>query len=418
VSCCPLLRMRSHECERGTHECVRHVLRSSHDSTAVSEPRPSGSVGKVEAWAHIAVRLWGQGFRPAAGFLPGSHSFTSMRPKPIIGAPSRSRLGTLCLALSLVPTLAAQEPIARVPVRLVIAPTSVTDQHGKFINGLGVNDFTLFDNDIRQNIHEDADFLPISLVVAIQNNHQVAAIIPKIQELGPLLGSLVVGEGSEAAILTFHKYVETLQTFTGDPGRLTHSLHQFDCHYDTNHLIDATFEGVRLLKTRPAGQRRILLLISEKRDIGSETKLRDVIGEAELNNILIYSMNISRAHAVKQVFLPTGGAFSIDIVALVKEIYTGIKSIATEEPLSVLTRYTGGREYSFFKEHSFEDALNRIGEEIHGQYLLNYSPSNVADTGYHKIRVELNRPGVNPEALTVRSRPGYYTMEPLPPDAR
>jgi len=321
------------------------------------------------------------------------------------------------LALAILPILYAQEPIARVPVRLVIAPTSVTDAHGKFINGLGVDDFRLFDNEIRQNIHSDADFLPISLVVAIQSNHQVSAITQKIHDLGPLLGSLVVGEGSEAAILTFDKYVETLQTFTADPGRLTHSLHQFECHYDTNHLIDATFEGIRLLKTRPAGQRRILLLISEKRDIGSETKLRDVIGEAELNNILIYSMNISRAHAVKQIILPANGpqgtAFSLDIIALVKEIYTGIKSVATEEPLSVLTRYTGGREYSFFKEHSFEDALNRIGEEIHGQYLLNYSPSNVADMGYHKIRVELSRP-----ELTVRSRPGYYTMEPLPPDAR
>ncbi len=327
---------------------------------------------------------------------------------------SRSSSALFCF-ICLSPLLQAQEPIARVPVRLVVAPTSVTDQHGKFINGLTVTDFTLFDNETRQQIHDDADFLPISLVVAIQNNHQVAAILPKIHELGPLLGSLVVGEGSEAAILTFHKYVETIQPFTADPGRLTHSLRRVECHYDTNHVIDATFEAIRMLKTRPTGRRRILLLISEKRDLGSEIKLRDVIEEAELNNILIYSMNISRAHAVKQIFLPTDGspkgtAFTIDIIALIKEIYSGVKNAATEEPLSVLTRYTGGREYSFFKEHSFEEALTAIGEEIHGQYLLSYSPSNIADTGYHKIRVDLSRP-----ELTVRSRPGYYTLESVSP---
>jgi VWFA-related protein len=330
--------------------------------------------------------------------------------------PPRNSLRRALIILSLLlPVLTAQEPIARVPVRLVIAPTSVTDQHGKFINGLAETDFALFDNDVPQKIHEDADFLPISLVVAIQNNHQVGAILPKIHELGPLLGSLVVGEGSEAAILTFHKYVETIQSFTGDPGRLTQSLHRVECHYDTNHLIDATLEGIHLLKNRPPGRRRILLLISEKRDLGSESKLRDIIEEAELNNVLIYSMNISRAHAVRQIFLPTDGspkwtAFTLDIIALIKEIYSGVKNMATEEPLSVLTRYTGGREYSFFKEHSFEQALGAIGEEIHGQYLLSYSPSNVDQGGYHSIRVALNRP-----ELTVRSRPGYYTLDPATP---
>ena len=314
--------------------------------------------------------------------------------------------------------LAAQdrppEPIARVPVRLVIAPTSVTDQQGKFINGLTASDFKLFDNETPQRIHEDADFLPISLVVAIQNNHQVSATIDQIHNLGPLLGSLVVGEGSEAAILTFNKYVETVQPFSGDPGRITQSLRRVQYHYDTNHLIDATFEAIRMLKTRPPGQRRILLLISEKRDLGSETKLRDMVEEAELNNVLIYSMNISRAHAARRIIVPANGpvgtGFSLDLIALIKEIYMGVKSIRTEEPLSVLTRYTGGREFSFFKDHSFEDALHQIGEEIHGQYLLSYTPSNIDDTGYHKIRVDLSRP-----ELTVRSRPGYYTVDPATP---
>lgn len=315
------------------------------------------------------------------------------------------------LLLGQEPSIKIPAPIARVPVRLVIAPTTVTDQHNKFISGLGATDFTLFDNDIKQEVHEDADFLPISVVVAIQANHQVCALLPQFHNLGPLVSSLVVGDGGEAAVLSYSKYVETIQNFTSDPGRLMRSFRNIECHYDTYHLIDATLEAIHMLKNRPPGRRRILLLISEKRDLGSESKLRDVVEEAELNNILIYTMNISRAHAVKQIFLTTDGkpygtAFNLDVIALIKEIYTGVKNIGTEEPLSVLTRYTGGREYSFFKQHSFEDAINSIGEEIHGQYLLNYTPSNQSDLGYHKIRVELTKPD-----LTVRSRPGYYTAD-------
>ena len=324
-------------------------------------------------------------------------------------APCRSRLSLILVLCSL---LQGQEPIARVPVRLVVAPTSVTDEHGKFINGLVASDFTLFDNDVPQRIHQDSDFLPISLAAVIQNNHQVGAMLPKIHELGPLLGSLVVGDGGEAAILTFHKYVEVIQDFTSDPGHLTRSLRTVECHYDQSRLIDATLKAISMLNSRPPERRRILLLVSEKRDQGSESKLRDAVAEAELNNILIYSLNISRAHAAMQVFAPAyggprGTAISLDLIQLIKEIYSGVKNAALENPLSVLTRYTGGREYSFFKEHAFEDAITKIGEELHGQYLLSYTPSNVSDSGYHKIRVQLSRP-----ELAVRSRPGYYSMEP------
>jgi len=320
------------------------------------------------------------------------------------------RLALQVLLLSTI--LAAQEPIARVPVRLVMAPTSVTDHRGNFINGITVSEFALFDNNVPQKIRQDTDFLPISLVVAIQTNNQIAAMLPKIHELGPLLGTLVVGEGGEAAILTFDRHIQVAQSFSSDLGRITHTLRHIEFQYDKSHLIDATLEAIRLLKNRPPERRRILLLISETRDQGSESKLRDAVEEAELNNILIYSLNVSRAHAVKDVFLPAfdgpvGTAFSIDLIALIKEIYGGIKMAFVENPLSVLTRYTGGRQYPFLKEHAFEDAITRIGDEIHGQYLLSYTPSNIEEGGYHSIRVELNRP-----ELTVRSRPGYYSMDP------
>jgi len=299
--------------------------------------------------------------------------------------------------------LAAQEPIARVPVRLVIAPTSVTDESGKFVNGFHASDFRLFDNDVPQRIHEDADFLPISLAVAIQTNNSIGGAINQIHQLGPLLGTLVVGEGGEAALLTFNQRVDVIQDFTGDLGKLTQVLRQVETSYNKSHLIDATLHGIRLLKTRPPERRRILLLISETRDQGSESKLRDAVAEAEVNNILIYSLNISRAHAAAQIF---PGGLSLDVMTLIKEIYSGVKTAAVENPLSVLTRYTGGRQYPFFTLHAFEDAITKMGDEIHGQYLLSYTPTNIHDQGYHKIRVEISQ-----SELTVRSRPGYYSID-------
>jgi VWFA-related protein len=312
------------------------------------------------------------------------------------------RSAIACLLIS--PLFAQQAPpLIRVPVRLVIAPTSVTNEHGKFINGLTVSDFTLFDNNVAQQIHEDADFLPISLAVAIQTNLTVEGILPRIHELGPLLGTLVVGDGGECSIMTFDENVTLLQDFTGDLGRLTYSLHQVESSSGNSRLIDATLRAISLLKQRPSDRRRILLLISETRDQGSENKLRDAVAAAELNNILIYSLNVSRAHAAAKIF-PAGA--SLDIGALIKEIYGGVKTLVVENPLSVLTRYTGGRQFPFFRQHSMEDAITRIGEEIHGQYLLSYSPTNLSEAGFHKIRVELSKTG-----FSVRNRPGYWSMD-------
>ena len=41
---------------------------------------------------------------------------------------------------------AAQESTFRTTVPIVLAPTTVTDRHGKYINGLSPDDFTLLDD--------------------------------------------------------------------------------------------------------------------------------------------------------------------------------------------------------------------------------------------------------------------------------
>jgi VWFA-related protein len=268
--------------------------------------------------------------------------------------------------------LSAQEAVIRVPVHLVVAPTSVTDHDGNFINGLTASDFTLYDNDVPQQVHEDDDFLPISLAIAIQNSLKGQAV-QRIRELGPLLGALVVGYGGEAAILSFGQALEVRQDFTSDLGRLTHALRRIQFSAGPSHVIDSALDAMRLLERRSASRRRILLLISEPRDQGSESTLQHVLTDAELDNVLIYWLNTAR-------------------------------NSVPEDPVPALTRHTGGLQYALANRQALERAITQIGEEIHGQYLLAYTPSNTAGNGFHHIRVVTQRPGVE-----VRSRPGYWS---------
>lgn len=269
--------------------------------------------------------------------------------------------------------LAAQELILRVPVRLVVAPTSVTDRSGNFVNGLTAGDFMLYDNDVPQQIHEDGDFLPISLAVAIETNLKKQAI-ERVHELGPLLGALVVGVGGEAAILSFNEKLEVRQDFTHDLGRLTRGLRGIEFTPGPSHVIDATLDALRLLDQRPAERRRILLLISEPGDKGSQSTLDDALSDVAMSNTLIYWLNV--AH-----------------------------SAASEDPVLAMTRYTGGQQYGLQNRQELERAITQIGEEVHGQYLLSYTPANTNETGFHRIRVVAKRSG-----MEVRSRPGYWSL--------
>src|SRR5579859_7797258 len=62
----------------------------------------------------------------------------------------------------------------------------------------------------------------------------------------------------------------------------------------SNHaVIDAVNQSLRMLKNRPRDRRRVLLLIAEKRDRGSELRLREALTETQFANVAIYTLDIS-----------------------------------------------------------------------------------------------------------------------------
>ena len=77
----------------------------------------------------------------------------------------------------------------------------------------------------------------------------------------------------------------------------------------------------------------------------------------------------------------------------------------SKSPSEAFTYFTGGQLYSFATEKALENAISDIGKDLNSQYLLSYSPSSEvkSDSGFHTIKVAVNRPG-----LKIRTRPGYW----------
>ena len=313
-------------------------------------------------------------------------------------------------------------------VNVVVAPTTVRDRNGDFVNGLQLQDFQLYDNNKLQKVSADVRDEPLSLVVAVQRSSNLTDFLPKIQNIGSMLNQLVAGQNGEVAVVGFDHRILVMQDFTSEGTKISEAMKKMTPGSTNHAVIDAVNFSIRMLKNRPPDRRRVLLLIAEKRDRGSELRLREALTESQFANVSIYSLDISTIVAAltdkgipprppsipaEAQHMPGGGAstptaieqnyYMGNYIPVFVDIFKAVKSVFVDDTLDVFTRFTGGREYSFVGERSLEKAISGISDELHSQYLLSYSPNDQTAGGFHEIKVIVNRPN-----LEVRTRPGYW----------
>src|SRR5580765_8439002 len=83
-----------------------------------------------------------------------------------------------------------ENDVIRANVNVVIAPTTVRDKKGDFVDGLQLQDFELYDNNKLQKITADVRDEPLSLVIAVQKSSNLNDVLPKIQRIGSMLNDL------------------------------------------------------------------------------------------------------------------------------------------------------------------------------------------------------------------------------------
>ena len=329
-----------------------------------------------------------------------------------------------------------EEPAVRIGVTVenVVAPVLVFDKHGAYVNSIRPDQFHLYDNTKEQNISVDVVYQPISLVIAIQANSHVEQLLPHVQKIGNLITPLLIGDQGEAALIAYDARIRVLQDFTSDPDKITQQVKKIYPGSTSNRLVDAVVEGTRMLSTRPKSRRRILIAIGETRDVGSEGRSREALLGLQFANVLFYGVDMSRVMnvltapppvprpdsqlptmyplpggvpstptTVAQAYGMNGG--TAEFIPLMVEVFKDVKAIFKDNPVEVFTKGTGGSIFGFHSLHSLEEAIEKVGEELHSQYTISYSPNNKDEGGFHHIVVQV---GSHPEVARVQTRPGYW----------
>lgn len=299
---------------------------------------------------------------------------------------------------------------------LVIAPTTITDSKGQYIDALEPTDLVLYDNGVRQPIQVDESFNPISLVVAVQTSANSAAILDKLGASGILFTDLLAGDRGETALVTFSDEVRTLRDFTTSSDNLSAGLRSLHVQGNGAVALEAVMQSLAMLAKRKNDRRRILLVIAEKRDRSSKVKFPVVLQEAQRQNVLIYWLTYSpflepftaRQKKVKSKDPQKDGEPLPPDMAPgnLLSVFTELAHQGKPDNSVQLTRTTGGRAIGFLKKEALEEAIQAIASEVHRQYIVSFTPPPGKPGEYHAIRIEVKgHPG-----LTARTRSGYWAM--------
>lgn len=266
--------------------------------------------------------------------------------------------------------------------RLVTLQVTVTDMYGRFIRGLKEHHFSVYDNDVQQEIafftYDDA---PISLGIVYDTSGSMKGIIR--DSLKALRRFMETSHPDDDFFLIgFNSRPELLQDFTRQPDRILDSLILIEPKGRTA-LYDAVYLGIEKV-SQGAYPKRALLILSDGQDNNSAYTPRHLRQRVKESEILIYAIGISDPW---------------DDVRLQMHGF---------EVLAEITRMSGGRLFYPKTGPELVNVCAHIAAELRRQYTLSYYPQNFRrDGSWHKVKVRLHPPKGIPY-LHVRVREGYF----------
>ncbi|HUE04719.1 MAG TPA: VWA domain-containing protein [Bryobacteraceae bacterium] len=274
--------------------------------------------------------------------------------------------------------LYGQEATFRSDTRLVVLNVSVFDQNSKIVRDLPRSAFTVYENDEKQapSVFKQED-APISLGLIIDNS---ASMTDKRDRVASAALALVKASNpdDEVFIINFNESAVLAREFTNNIKDLENALRNLDAKGETA-MRDALLLGIEHLRHHAHRDKKVLVVVTDGEDNSSAETQAHLVQVAQQNDVIIYAVGLLGAEEAQS-------------------------AARAKKQLTELTQQTGGQAWYPTDVAEIANIAPEIAHEIRNQYVLAYTPTNLAaDGSYRRIRVEVNVPGV-----VVRTRAGYY----------
>jgi hypothetical protein len=228
----------------------------------------------------------------------------------------------------------------------------------------------------------------VALVVAVEQGRSGALEFDKVAKLGPLL-DLFLGDGrGEAALVSFDSKPLLVRDFTRSIEDLTDDMRHMQPGDGGAAIMDTVGYAVDLLASQPKEYRRVLLLVSEERDHGSQhTRPEKLVERVGLTDVLVLSMTYSPSRAELLHDMKDSGDNRVmsPIGSLLMITQAMKKNVAKQ--IAVMS---GGEYAPFTRDKGFEDRVAESAKHAQNRYLLSFRPSD-STPGLHTLRVRLTQ---------------------------
>ena len=313
-----------------------------------------------------------------------------------------------------------------VSVGEVLIPVTVKYSDGRLVEGLGPKDFTVLDNGRRVTLtYFTSDPFQLSVAVVLDLGMHEVTLSKVYESLGSLVGAF--SPYDEFALYTYSSTVAQQLDFTNKSQRFQAALDQIKLYpghdngpqdlnspfsmncpvvnsvpvcgppiapvqtptQEAHVLNDAILRAaLDLGKRDKVGRRRVILVVSDGQEYGSQASYRDVLRVLESRDIQVQAVVVG------------GGALPV---------WKQIGKIHLKEQgfWDLLPRYTkatgGGQVLAELTRNAIEEAYGRITSDVRNQYTMGYAVKSTPSSMYHSIDVIVDRRG-----LKVSAKDGYY----------
>jgi len=347
-----------------------------------------------------------------------------------------------------------------VEVKVVNVLASVRDKHGKLINNLAQDDFTLDEDGRPQNIKyfaRETD-LPLTLGLLVDTSLSQRRVLDQERSAsGSFVDKVLREDKDKAFLIHFDREVELLQDLTSSRQKLQDGLrllqtssHDPDrnsgggsgggggypgggggypgggggggrggySHHGGTLLYDSVYLASEELMQKQKGRKAVIVL-TDGVDHGSKETLDRAIESAQRADTVVYSILFADKDAYNDRGYGNGGGMGGPWGG---RRYPGggypgggypPRQPQQEHPdgkkiLERLSRETGGRMFEVSKKQTVDQIYQQIQDELRNQYNLGYTPDRASDNSdYHKIHLVAKQ-----KDLIVQARDGYYSPRP------
>jgi VWFA-related protein len=296
----------------------------------------------------------------------------------------------------------------KVNVNLVNVYFSVHDKNG-FITNLHKDDCNIFEDKVGQttkNFTQEKN-LPLTIGILLDTSGSQMNVLPLEQQSGAEFLKDVLTPKDEAFLISFDINVTLLSDYTNSPREIKRSIDSAVINTGAgtgsvtgngNPRGTLLFDAVYLAahdKLRQEAGRKILVLLTDGGDQGSQENLKTATEAAQKANAIVYVILIADRGFY------SGGGFGINLAD------TGAAEMER------LAKDTGGRVINVGNNgKKLQEAFDQIQDELRTQYLASYTSTNpkVNDGTFRTLNISCGKD------QKVQARKGYYAMPDSDPN--